>query len=280
LNQNINKSDLAVRICATACGILSVACGLCFIIAALHIYLTGGEAPYSPETVAEHFKLIRVPVYLTLLSVAASGIVSLIYAIPGSKLKGTGDIYRSCEKQREKLSSFSCSDSVVSDITGEINRRIRIRAIFGSVAAVFFAIALIFTLTTEYSTESINSVVIRVCALALPLSLAAICMIFASGILCKRSAERELKISKSAYALKIKEKAVAADCKTDIFKPAGFEGRIYSLFKRKPPHGKLTLQIVLLCCSVGLVILGIFNGSMADVLGKAVRICTECIGLG
>ena len=33
---------------------------------------------------------------------------------------------------------------------------------------------------------------------------------------------------------------------------------------------------------VGIVclVLGILNGGMADVLGKAIRICTECIGLG
>ncbi|MBR2328874.1 MAG: thioredoxin [Clostridia bacterium] len=35
-----------------------------------------------------------------------------------------------------------------------------------------------------------------------------------------------------------------------------------------------------LICAVVLIILGISNGSMNDVLGKAVQICTECIGLG
>ena len=29
-----------------------------------------------------------------------------------------------------------------------------------------------------------------------------------------------------------------------------------------------------------IILLGILNGGMADVLGKAIRICTECIGLG
>ena len=31
---------------------------------------------------------------------------------------------------------------------------------------------------------------------------------------------------------------------------------------------------------VSFVVLGIMNGGMEQVLGKAVRICTECIGLG
>ena len=29
-----------------------------------------------------------------------------------------------------------------------------------------------------------------------------------------------------------------------------------------------------------LIILGIFNGGMQDVVEKAIKICTECIGLG
>jgi hypothetical protein len=28
------------------------------------------------------------------------------------------------------------------------------------------------------------------------------------------------------------------------------------------------------------IVLGIVNGGMADVLNKAIKICTECIGLG
>ena len=40
------------------------------------------------------------------------------------------------------------------------------------------------------------------------------------------------------------------------------------------------LRIAVLCAAVCLIIAGIFNGSAKDVLGKAVKICTECVGLG
>ncbi|MBQ6048114.1 MAG: thioredoxin [Oscillospiraceae bacterium] len=40
------------------------------------------------------------------------------------------------------------------------------------------------------------------------------------------------------------------------------------------------VRICLLVLAITLIIHGIFNGSMRDVLFKAVRICTECIGLG
>ena len=38
--------------------------------------------------------------------------------------------------------------------------------------------------------------------------------------------------------------------------------------------------VILLIAAVCLLAAGVFNGSAKDVLGKAVNVCTECIGLG
>ena len=40
------------------------------------------------------------------------------------------------------------------------------------------------------------------------------------------------------------------------------------------------LRIALLVLAVVLIAAGVFNGSARDVFGKAVKICTECVGLG
>ncbi|MBR0161268.1 MAG: hypothetical protein IJQ02_08330 [Oscillospiraceae bacterium] len=51
--------------------------------------------------------------------------------------------------------------------------------------------------------------------------------------------------------------------------------------KKKPPAGKIRLlRAVLLVLAAILIIAGVFNGSAGDVFGKAVKICTECVGLG
>ena len=42
----------------------------------------------------------------------------------------------------------------------------------------------------------------------------------------------------------------------------------------------LVARYLIVGAAVALVVLGIFNGGMGDVLAKAVKICTECIGLG
>ncbi|MBE6676678.1 MAG: thioredoxin [Ruminococcaceae bacterium] len=47
-----------------------------------------------------------------------------------------------------------------------------------------------------------------------------------------------------------------------------------------PAYTTIVLQVVLIVVAVCMIVAGIFNGSMNDVLQKAIRICTECIGLG
>ncbi|MBQ6273912.1 MAG: hypothetical protein IJK63_06765 [Oscillospiraceae bacterium] len=43
---------------------------------------------------------------------------------------------------------------------------------------------------------------------------------------------------------------------------------------------KTALWAALFVLGLALVILGVLNGGARDVLAKAVRICSECIGLG
>ena len=47
-----------------------------------------------------------------------------------------------------------------------------------------------------------------------------------------------------------------------------------------PWKGERVLRAALLAAAVLLMIAGAFNGSARDVFGKAVKICTECVGLG
>ena len=50
--------------------------------------------------------------------------------------------------------------------------------------------------------------------------------------------------------------------------------------ERAPLSDRKALRTALLLAAVALLAAGAFNGSARDVFGKAVRICTECIGLG
>ena len=43
---------------------------------------------------------------------------------------------------------------------------------------------------------------------------------------------------------------------------------------------KLGKILGIVCVAICLIVAGVFNGSAKDVFGKAVKICTECVGLG
>jgi hypothetical protein len=45
-------------------------------------------------------------------------------------------------------------------------------------------------------------------------------------------------------------------------------------------RGKKALWAALLAAAVLLIVLGVLNGGARDVLAKAAKICSECIGLG
>ena len=40
------------------------------------------------------------------------------------------------------------------------------------------------------------------------------------------------------------------------------------------------LWAALFCLAILLIVLGIVNGGLTDVLANAIRICSECIGIG
>ena len=42
----------------------------------------------------------------------------------------------------------------------------------------------------------------------------------------------------------------------------------------------LTLRTAVLVIALALIVLGILNGGLEDVLAKGAAICTECVGLG
>lgn len=45
-------------------------------------------------------------------------------------------------------------------------------------------------------------------------------------------------------------------------------------------HTVPCVQVALLCLALALVLWGVARGGIADVLAKAINICTECVGLG
>ena len=57
-------------------------------------------------------------------------------------------------------------------------------------------------------------------------------------------------------------------------------GRLPRTGEQPSDRGTNAVRVALLLAAGALMVLGAMNGSMEDVLRKAINICTECIGLG
>ena len=57
-------------------------------------------------------------------------------------------------------------------------------------------------------------------------------------------------------------------------------GKAIAFVKENEKPITLGVRIAFVGCAIVFIIIGIYNGGMADVLNKAIKICTECIGLG
>ena len=65
--------------------------------------------------------------------------------------------------------------------------------------------------------------------------------------------------------------------KTKFYKPKNFNQTADNKLSAK---NNLIIKIVVISVGIGLLTFGALTGGFADVLTKAINICTECIGLG
>lgn len=98
----------------------------------------------------------------------------------------------------------------------------------------------------------------------IPWTLIGLGILMISTVLQEKSMEREIMAAKEQIKLE----------KAEGVKPEADDGKV------QPADRARLLRIALLAVAVMMIVAGTFNGSARDVFGKAVKICTECIGLG
>ena len=254
-----SKIQKILAIATTVCVILT---GICFIVCCAHLYFTGGDEPYSRERVGEY-----------LIVTAAPSVASILLAIGGliySAIIGKTDDDRTPRTNLELLESFAKRYDV-NLFEGEEKKEIlqlrKNRKLLECVAHSFSAVVFLLVLISlffcmEFSTESINADIITALAFVLPISALAL------GIHVIRLYDAEISAARELYLMKeyIKKNKVVRSSDVAI--------------NKNKIDVAVILRWVLLVGSIVLIVLGTFNGGMSDVFGKAVKICTECIGLG
>ena len=243
---------------------LTVICGVCYIIAVCHLYFTGGRDPYSRERVGYYLCWLIAP---STLLVAGSVYGFILWRAEGKKY---------VQKPIDKAMPLVIMQkkrpiSVIDKESGEkalAQRKLRmvLRLAAGAVSLICLIPALIVALNKElYTIAALNDSIISVCIVVLPLSAVALAAWIVCAVFCKRSEEQELEILRSA--------SVVSEVSCDA-------SGILTKIDEKQEIITLAVRGVVLAAAITFIIIGITNGGMTDVLAKAVKICTECIGLG
>jgi hypothetical protein len=255
---------------------LVLICVFCVSIAAVcfHIYKTEGDIPFSRETVGAHAVYFLPQMIIAVTAVIASGVLSLVFREEAARLTAPKDEYKTLKRVRVAALKKASERMLPVSALGERKIRTILGAVFTAIVLVTAVFSLIFALdTSRYSLDDINGDVLKVVLVILPLTVAVAILGYALDKLARRSAEREGAILKSFITGEGSELASYVECPVAI--ALGKAARVLSR-----PVVAFTFKGVVLAVAVTFIVVGIVNGGMSDVLGKAVRICTECIGLG
>ena len=233
--------------------------GICLCIACVGIYLSG-KHPFSPEAVAGAFRTIAVPVYLCLALVIGGFLLERF--CPGEKKK-------TIAKQeamllmalQAKLDEAACTPEILAAITARRQQRSRIKSIGLALLILCSAVFLSYGLNpANFHQSEINTSMLRAMVLFFP------CLVipFAYGIFAayaeKKSIRQEIELIRQALS-------EGARAQTPAVAPRQRSGLLY-------------VRLAILCVGIAILVYGFFAGGTADVMTKAINICTECVGLG
>lgn len=249
------------------------------IIAALNLILScyaiySGEASgFSREIVTEQFSKIAISIYICLAGILAGVILSICLPVERNSdgkeniknLKAHPNYFMAREKLAQKVDLEVCD----SGLAKRIKRERRKRSIYTYVCIILCVVAaiplLIFICNpNNYDKYLINQSIIPAVILALVWCVLAFIYCLVLSIITRASLKAEIAYLKDAICAKtgvVVTQAVPANTKKETLIMWSVRG-------------------VILAVAVVFIVVGIFNGGMADVLGKAIRLCTECIGLG
>ena len=239
--------------------------GICLILSCLTTYHSG-ESPFTVASIAAQFAKISLSVYLFLFGIcfgeALAIVMPLEEARPTAKIDAAVKLKRCYQKLGNALSV--APDFLKKACEREKSKRLayRIGCSVICVAATLPLVLYLFDLS--HFTTSLNESVIAATVRVIPFVTIGGVSYLVMCRLINVSLQRELKLVESMME--------QTDCKgSHVTKSA---------VGKNEQMRTVIVRAVLLVVAIAMICLGVANGGMRDVLGKAIKICTECIGLG
>ena len=245
--------------------VVAVLAGICLIAACLNIYRSGvaSDAPqiYTREIVAQAFAKISVPVYACLILVIGGMVLNLALPLEKAKLKPEKNLPLILSQLQKKTDLAACDEHLRNSIRKQRKQRKELRdlCIFSLSLASILILRDVCN-AAHWEANSTPSMVKAMYVMFGTLALPFLLTVFAT-YRNRKSMEKEIELMRQA--------AVQAPKAVEQTAPQARSNRSANI-----------ARIAILAFGALLVILGACNEGTADILTKAVNICTECVGLG
>lgn len=241
-------------ICSFVTAILILTVAAALVIGCVNIYKSG-DRPFSREAMASMLHRIAIPGWLCLAAVIVTAILHLALPLETEKNGSKRSEKDTLRRYRSKLAELS--DDEQKKVNTEVSRRRTYRTITAVIIAALGVYPIVyFSDASHFSVDNLNRDIVRAVMVSLIPAAAALILVYVCARLETASMLREIQLYKKNS---IKQASAVPSVK---------------------PERTASVRWVILAVAVVLILLGIANGGAADVLGKAIRICTECIGLG
>ena len=244
--------------CSIVLSVLLVVTGVLLIVSCVGIYREG-DSPFTRESVGTALSRIAVPGCLTLFGIVATAVLRAV--LPVEEVAPRTDPYDEMTLARLKRKGTT------SEVEALAHRRRVLRIMIVAALTIATVGSLIFLLNPQnYPADAAYNDVVIACTLwtVLWFGFAFICGLVLDFV-CRAFIKQEVRLLRETT-----EKTTAPACACPL--------RLW--LKKHEKQVQLSLRCGLLVVAVVLIVMGILHGGMADVLGKAINICTECIGLG
>ncbi len=252
---NEKKLRLIHTVCGCVISAALIVAAVCLIVSAYTIY-TSGDSPYTPESIGAEYDKIALPLWVAISAVFAGIILNIALPMPKSKTKAIKDPFIKLRILQKKLPEGTTHDGIARQ------RYVRkaYRVFFSILCVGSFIPTVIALCDYDYFTvDNLTPALLRTVGLLLVGAVISGVLLFVLSIIERKSAEREIEWTK--VALSESEKSDKKVIKNN-------ENKI-----------KIT-RFVLVGVACALIVIGLTQDGFYDVLQKAIRICTECIGLG
>lgn len=256
--------------------VLIVVVGVLFAVSCIDIYRSG-DSPFSRASVWAHFCRIAVPVILMVAAIVGGAVLSVVLPLEGGRCKPIRDERAALRKAMARVELTA----LPPEAKDAMRRARTLRGVWLGVAVAVSlaaaALSLWWCLNPAHLGDNLHATddVRRAAVIIFPAAAVAL------AVWVIASYRRAAAYHREAVLLKLVTADPACRKKSDPKKDGASSGAV----AEKPrladrPAFLWSVRGVIFAVAVVCIVLGIVNGGMHDVLNKAIRICTECIGLG